>query len=74
MFKISLIFYVWCSERQYQELKLCSVGGRAIAQEVSRWLPTAEALVRAAVWSNTYQRLTARANLLCPTLSFNSSP
>jgi hypothetical protein len=35
-----------------QESKHCENIGRAIAQAVSRWLPTAAALVRARVWSS----------------------
>jgi hypothetical protein len=38
---------IYCVGRMYSFLTL----GRAIAQEVSRWLPTAVAWVRALVWS-----------------------
>jgi hypothetical protein len=37
---------------KYLRFSVCRLQGRAIAQAVSRWLPTAAARVRARVWSS----------------------
>jgi hypothetical protein len=48
---LTLVYYYSCNGLILDRIINC-VYGRAIAQEVSRWLPTAAARVRAQVWSN----------------------
>jgi hypothetical protein len=44
-------FYILDLDKKLETLQILYTFGRATAQEVSRWLPTAAARVRARVWS-----------------------